>query len=62
MTYENKKYNILVVSNEKRIINKLSILFENSKYHFELVRDALSAINNINSKNYDLIMIYYCIF
>lgn len=59
MTYENKKYNILVVSNEKRIINKLSILFENSKYHFELVRDALSAINNINSKNYDLIIINF---
>ena len=37
MTYENKKYNILVVSNEKRIINKLSILFENSKYHFDVV-------------------------
>ena len=59
MTYENKEYNILVVSNEKRIVNKLSILFENSKYHFELVRDALSAINNINSKNYDLIMINF---
>lgn len=59
MTYENKEYNILVVSNEKRIVNKLSILFENSKYHFELVRDALSAINIINCKNYDLIIINY---
>ena len=44
MLQEDKKYNILVLSNEKRIINKLSIFFDNSKYNFELVRDPLSAL------------------
>lgn len=57
MTQENKEYNILIISNEKRIINKLSILFENSKYHFELIRDPLYALNMIKYKNYDLIII-----
>ena len=59
MTQENKKYNILIVSNEVRIINKLSILFETSKYNFELVREPLTAINQIKFKNYDLIIINY---
>ena len=59
MTQQNKEYNILVVSNETRIINKLSILFEDSKYKFELVRDPLSAINKIKFKNYDLIIINF---
>ena len=59
MTYENKKYNILVVSNEIKTINKLSILFESSKYNFELVRDPLSAINKVENKNYDLIIINF---
>ena len=59
MTQENKKYNILIVSNEIRIINKLSIIFEVPKYNFELLRDPLSAINQIKSKNYDLIIINF---
>lgn len=59
MTHENKKYNILVVSNENKIINKLSVLFESSKYNFELVRDPLTAINKIEFKNYDLIIINF---
>lgn len=59
MTQENKKYNILVVSNETRIINKLSILFDNSKYKFELVRDPLSGIEKVKFKNYDLIIINF---
>lgn len=59
MTQENKKYNILIISNEVRIINKLSILFETSKYIYELVRDPLTAINQIKFKNYDLIIINY---
>lgn len=59
MAQEDKKYNILIVSNEVRIINKLSILFETSKYIFELVRDPLAAMNEIKSKNYDLIIINY---
>ena len=59
MTYENKKYNILVISNECKIINKLSVLFESSKYNFELVRDPLTAINKIEFKNYDLIIINF---
>lgn len=59
MTQQNKEYNILVVSNETRIINKLSILFEDSKYKFELVRNPLSAINKIKFKNYDLIIINF---
>lgn len=57
MTRENKKYNILIVSNETKILNKLSILFECSKYEFQFVRDPLSALNLIKSKNYDLIII-----
>ena len=59
MLQEDKKYNILVLSNEKRIINKLSIFFDNSKYNFELVRDPLSALNIIGSKNYDLVLINF---
>lgn len=59
MAKEDRKYNILIVSNEVRIINKLSILFETSKYIFELVRDPLTAINQIKVKNYDLIIINY---
>lgn len=59
MTYENKKYDILILSNENKIINKLSILFEASKYNFELVRDPLTAINKIEFKNYDLIIINF---
>lgn len=59
MAQEDKKYNILIVSNEVRIINKLSILFETSEYSFELLRDPLAAINEIKSKNYDLIIINY---
>lgn len=59
MTYKNKKYNILVVSNEIKIINRLSILFESSKYNFELVRDPLSAINNVENRNYDLIILNF---
>lgn len=57
MTQKDRKYNILIVSNEVRIINKLSILFETSKYSFELLRDPLLAINQIKFKNYDLIII-----
>lgn len=59
MTHEDKKYNILVLSNEKKIVNKISILFESSKYKFELVRDPLSALKNIGFKNYDLIIINF---
>lgn len=59
MTQENKEYNILVVSNETQIINKLSILFEYPKYRFELERDPMSAINKIKFKNYDLILINF---
>lgn len=59
MTQENKEYNILVVSNETRIINKLSILFDYPKYNFELVRDPISALNKIKFKNYDLILINF---
>lgn len=59
MNQENKEYNILVVSNETKIINKLAILFEYPKYHFNLIRDPLSAINEIKSKNYDLIIINF---
>lgn len=59
MTHENKKYNILVLSNEKKIINKLSILFESSKYNFELVTDPLSALNMLKCRNYDLIIINF---
>lgn len=56
---ENKTYNILIVSNEKKIINKISILFESSKYKFELARDMLSAINKIKFNNYDIILINF---
>lgn len=59
MAQQNGEYNILVVSNETRIINKLSILFEDSKYKFELARDPLSAVNKIESKNYDLVIINF---
>lgn len=59
MTQENKKYNILVISNETHIINKLSILFDESKYTFELVRDPLSGIEKVKFKNYDLIIINF---
>ena len=59
MTQEEKEYNILVLSNEKRIINKLSILFVEQKYHFELVRDPLTAIYKIISQNYDMILINF---
>lgn len=59
MVQKNKKYNILFMSDEKRMFNKLSILFENSKYTFELARDPLSTINKIKFKNYDLIIIDY---
>ena len=59
MTHENKEYNILVLSNEKKIINRLSILFEDKKYHFELTRDPLSYIDKIKNKNYDLCIINF---
>ena len=29
-------YNIIIISNENKIINKLSILFDDSKYNFVL--------------------------
>ena len=32
--YQNRVYNVLVVSYETKIINKLAILFEPSKYSF----------------------------
>lgn len=59
MSQKNKKYNILVVSNESFIINKLSMPFDSNKYNFELVRDTLTAISKIQSINYDLILINF---
>ena len=55
----NKQYNILIISNEKILINKISILFETPKYNFELTHDPLSAIQLIKEKNYDLIIINF---
>lgn len=57
INYKSNNYNIIVLSNEKRIINKLSILFDSSKYTFTLVRDPLTAIKEIKSNKYDLIII-----
>lgn len=56
---KNKQYHILMVSNEINLINRLSIVFEVSKYSFELVRDPLSAIQKIKEKNYDLVIINF---
>ena len=50
-------YNIIVVSNENRIINKLSILFDNTKYQFTLIKDPLVALKKIKTKKYDLVII-----
>ncbi len=50
-------YNIIVVSNENRIINKLSILFDNPKYQFTLIKDPLVALKKIKTKKYDLVII-----
>lgn len=55
----NKKYHILIISTEKKIINKLSILFETPKYNFELVSNPLSAIQMIRENNYHLIIINF---
>lgn len=59
MTEKNTNYNILVISNEKNIINKLSVHFEDFIYNFELLREPLSGIENIKEKNYDLIIINF---
>ncbi len=56
---QNNQYHILMISNEKNLINKLSILFETPKYNFELVRDPLSGVQRIKENNYDLIIINY---
>ena len=57
MTQEDKIYNILVISNETRIINKLSMLFDADSFHFELIKDPLVALSRINQDNYDLVII-----
>ena len=57
MPQDNKKYSILILSNEINIINRLSIFFEKSKYNFDLVKDPLIALNKIQNENYDLIII-----
>ena len=46
-----------MVSNENRIINKLSILFDNTKYQFTLIKDPLVALKKIKTKKYDLVII-----
>ena len=50
-------YNIIIISNENKIINKLSILFDSSKYNFNLFKDPLSALKEIKTKKYDLVII-----
>lgn len=57
--YQNKVYNILVVSYETKIINKLAILFEPSKYSFTLVRDPLLALEKIKNENFDIVLINF---
>ena len=57
--FEQKIYNILIISNETKIIKKLSILFEKSKYNFILAREPLTAIKKIKSKKFDLVLIDY---
>lgn len=50
-------YNIIIISNENKIINKLSILFDDSKYNFVLFKDPLSALKEIKTKKYDLVIV-----
>ena len=57
MPQRNKKYNILILSNEVNIINRLSVFFEKSLYNFELVKDPLVVLNKVQNENYDLIII-----
>lgn len=52
--YQNRVYNVLVVSYETKIINKLAVLFEPSKYSFTLVRDPLTALEKIKNENFVL--------
>lgn len=59
MAEVDKKYNILVLSNETKVINKLYMIFESSKYNFELTRNPLEAINKIKLENYDLVIINF---
>ena len=59
MIKQNHQYNILLISNETTLINKISILFETPKYNFELIHNPLSAIQLIKEKNYDLIIINF---
>ena len=57
--YQNRVYNVLVVSYETKIINKLAILFEPSKYSFTLVRDPLLALEKIRNENFDIVLINF---
>lgn len=59
MAKENNNYRILMISNEKNLINKLSIVFESSKYTFELVREPLDGLRKVKEINYDLIIINF---
>ncbi len=58
-TYQNRVYNVLVVSYEYKIINKLAVLFEPSKYSFTLIRDPLSALEKIKNENFDIVLINF---
>ena len=59
MAKENNNYRILMISNEKNLINKLSIVFESSKYTFELVREPLEGLRKVREINYDLVIINF---
>ena len=52
-----ENYNVLILSNENKFINKLAILFENPKYNFDLARDPLTALSKIKNDKYDLIIV-----
>lgn len=51
------KNNILIISNETKIINKLSVVLDNSTYEFELSKDPLESLYKIRKNNYNLIII-----
>ena len=57
MLQDNKIYNILILSNEIKVLNRLSIFFDASTHNFELVQDPLSALSKIKNDNYDLIIV-----
>ena len=53
------EYHIAVLSNEKKIINRLSSVFEKVKYTFILYNDPLKMFKDIGTKKFDAAIINY---